>query len=222
MQLFRSFSLNQVIIYLFFNLSQSREVKIVTTMIGAESDKMTASYNLPPFFSFTDNIFNKAVRHILNNDYMKTIILLFVSLCMTIMLHAQVSKTADVTPGNLKTVLTTVEQNTVTNLTLTGTMDARDFKTLRDDMPSLTAIDLSVVRIVFYAGADGSGGQYYNNYAAYTIPYLAFYGCNVLTSVAIPASVTDIGLNAFMEEFYNYSGGYARVYSRFISSEAFC
>ena len=47
-------------------------------------------------------------------------------------------KTVDVTAGNLKTVLNSDELNTVTNLTLTCTINAHDFKTMRDDMPNLT------------------------------------------------------------------------------------
>ena len=64
---------------------------------------------------------------------MKLTSLLIAGLCFTIMLQAQVSKNLEVTAGGLKTALTTEELNTVTKLTLTGTIDARDFKTMRDN-----------------------------------------------------------------------------------------
>ena len=81
---------------------------------------------------------------------MKTIILLLFSLCYTVMLQAQVSKTVIVTPGGLSTALTPRELNTITNLTLTGTIDARNFKTMKDNMPVLAELDLSKVSIVEY------------------------------------------------------------------------
>ena len=63
---------------------------------------------------------------------------------------------------------------TVTNLTVTGTIDARDFKTMRDNMPLLAVLDLSGVTIAAYTGPDGthpSGGLYPEN----EIPGRAFY-----------------------------------------------
>ncbi|MEI6143030.1 MAG: hypothetical protein WCP85_27375, partial [Mariniphaga sp.] len=65
------------------------------------------------------------------------LIFLAVFLFISLILNAQLPKTASVTPGSLGTTLTAIELNTVTNLTLTGTVDARDFKTLRDNMPVL-------------------------------------------------------------------------------------
>jgi hypothetical protein len=64
------------------------------------------------------------------------------------MLQAQVSKTIEVTAGGLKTTLTAEERTTITNLTLTGIIDARDFKTMRDDMPVLTIVDLENISII--------------------------------------------------------------------------
>ncbi len=52
-------------------------------------------------------------------------------------LNAQVTETANVTtPGTLNTVANAY-LSTVTNLTVTGIIDARDFKTMRDSMPLL-------------------------------------------------------------------------------------
>ena len=44
-------------------------------------------------------------------------------------------KTVEITAGGLKSALTKDELNSLTKLTITGTMDARDFKTIRDSMP---------------------------------------------------------------------------------------
>jgi len=74
---------------------------------------------------------------------MKRILLLIVGFSITLMLNAQVSKTLNVSAGGLFSALTPTELSTVTNLIITGTIDARDFKTMRDNMPVLANIDLS-------------------------------------------------------------------------------
>jgi hypothetical protein len=96
-----------------------------------------------------------------------------------------------VSAGNLKTVLSG-QLSTITSLTLTGIIDARDFKTMRDEMPSLTDIDLSGVKIVAYAGYPADG-----------VPEFAFSNMNMaqgktnLNSVILPESVTSIGYSSF-------------------------
>jgi hypothetical protein len=104
---------------------------------------------------------------------MKTIISVLFSLCFTTILQAQISKTAYVTAGNLKIVLTADELNTVTNLNLTGAIDARDFKTMRDDMPVLSEIDMSGVTIAAYSGNEGT--SWTTDYPANAIPQYALY-----------------------------------------------
>ena len=134
---------------------------------------------------------------------MKAIILILYGLCITVMLQAQeVSKTADVTAGNLKTVLSEEELSSVTNLTITGTIDARDFKTMRDDMPLLAELDLMGVTIEAYNGPDGTslwGNEYYPENA---VPEFAFLdgtwtGKKSLDSVVFPESVIQISQFAF-------------------------
>ena len=83
---------------------------------------------------------------------MKKAILFFLSMCITIMLQAQVSKSLECTAGFLADSLTSGEKNTITNLTLTGTIDARDFVTMRDSMPVLAVLDLSGATIATYTG----------------------------------------------------------------------
>jgi len=139
---------------------------------------------------------------------MKLIFLLFISLCITIMLQAQVSKTIQVTAGNLISVLTADELKTVTNLTLTGTIDADDFKTL-SFMPSLAALDLSEVKIVgdgtlVNAIPSQAFGNPNDNLKSIKLPLScdkisehAFSSCSGLTSLIIPRSVSQIGEFAF-------------------------
>ncbi|HEY3372481.1 MAG TPA: leucine-rich repeat protein [Prolixibacteraceae bacterium] len=132
---------------------------------------------------------------------MKPMLLLFIGICLPILLSAQLSKTVEVTAGNLKTVLTDSELSTLTNITLTGTMDARDFKTLRDEMPVLSVIDLSEVIVMAYSGTGGTSWR--TGYPANEFPEYAFWNevthsKTSLVSVLIPSSMTVIGEAAFI------------------------
>ncbi|HEY5591235.1 MAG TPA: leucine-rich repeat protein [Paludibacter sp.] len=110
----------------------------------------------------------------------------------------------NITAGGLATSLSDTEKNTITNLIITGTIDARDFKTMRDDMPQLANIDLSGTMVTEYTGTTGT---FYDasitTYPANTIPQRSFYytatktGKTSLKSFIFPASVTDIGTYAF-------------------------
>jgi len=126
---------------------------------------------------------------------MKKIILLAIGICMFIMLQAQVSKTVNVTAGTLSTLLTANEKTTITDLTITGTIDARDFKTMRDSMQLLTEVDLSAVMIVAYTGTGGT--SYSDFYPANSVPERAFQGKTNLKSVILPSSVTSTSSYAF-------------------------
>lgn len=64
-------------------------------------------------------------------------------------------KSINLTAGNLLTVLTNDELDGISDLTISGTIDARDFKTMRDDMTNLAVLDLSGANIVSYSGANG-------------------------------------------------------------------
>lgn len=132
-------------------------------------------------------------------NIMKPIYLLFIFLCLTIIAQAQVSKTVNITSaGTLKTMLTENELQTITDLTLTGTIDARDFKTMRDNMPSLSILDMGEVTVSHYFGWEGTWDI--NEFPADAIPIGAFSKNNgkySLTSVTLPASINAILGNAF-------------------------
>jgi len=141
---------------------------------------------------------------------------------------AQVTKTISVnSAGSLTELLTATEKTTVTDLTITGSLDARDFKCLRDELSVLSVLDLRNVSIVAYSGNDGTFpsswgfAEYPENilpqYAfnkdvtigklslkqvelplsIHTIGNFAFQYCANLTDVSLPESLTSIGNNAF-------------------------
>ncbi|MDR0566839.1 MAG: leucine-rich repeat protein [Prevotellaceae bacterium] len=94
----------------------------------------------------------------------------------------------------------------VSHLTLTGVIDARDVRFMRDEMPNLKELDLSSVTISAYTGAEGtvpSANKDYSYSAGY-MPEYAFYngavGKATLTSVKLPESnLLVIGNKAFQE-----------------------
>ncbi len=127
--------------------------------------------------------------------------------------------------GGLQAACPPEEQASITKLTISGTMDARDFKTLRDLMPRLESVDLSEVKIIAYDGSQGTATGH-ANYPSNTIPAYAFYNgntsnqtlknialpnntsgignaafshCSRLTTINLPKSITNIGANAFYE-----------------------
>ncbi len=107
----------------------------------------------------------------------------------------------NVTPGNLYNTLEDKICRT-TQLTLKGTMDARDFKTMRDAMPALTDVDLSEVTIVAYTGTEGPNENNNIEYPENEIPSNAFnisscQGHCFLKSIILPTTITSIGPLAF-------------------------
>ncbi len=129
---------------------------------------------------------------------------------MASMLSAQVSKTVTATAGNLRAAFTAAERTTVTNLTVTGIIDARDFKFMRDTLSVLSVLDLSGVNIAAYTGTNGTGGTSSVIYPANEIPqssfFKDFYNPNtILKTVILPNSITSIGEMAF-KKCQNLSG----------------
>ncbi|MDP4238812.1 MAG: leucine-rich repeat protein [Bacteroidota bacterium] len=160
---------------------------------------------------------------------MKKLILLSLCLSLYVMTQAQVSQTAHVTSGGrLSTAIKTVggDLATVTNLTITGTLTAPDFKAMRDSMPLLAVLDMSAATIAAYTGTDGTAGVTSIAYPANEVPAYsclspityqpkatlvtiqfpksatsigdwAFYNCNLTGTLVIPDWVTSIGIRAF-------------------------
>lgn len=106
-------------------------------------------------------------------------ILITILFLVTSGLTAQVSKTVNNAAGGLAAALTSTEKSTITNLTVQGSVDSVDFRTM-NAMPLLAVLDLSGVSIV--------GNK---------IPNFAFANKASLNSVILPSSVTSIGFYAF-------------------------
>lgn len=125
---------------------------------------------------------------------MKKLFLCLTVLCMATMTNAL---TLTSTKGNLATLLnSSYKIDTITELTLNGTIDARDFKTMRDLMPALVNLNLSNVTVSGYSGTGGTsniGTVYTSN----TIPTAAFQGKVSLKSIVIPSNTQAIEWIAF-------------------------
>jgi hypothetical protein len=115
--------------------------------------------------------------------------------------YSQVSLTVNVpNAGGLFGSMTATERNTVTDLTITGFLDARDFVTLRDQIPVLSILDISQANIQEYTGTAGTGGVALRTYPSEEIPYCAFWyngGKTTLTQVFLPQTAHVVGMHAF-------------------------
>lgn len=121
-----------------------------------------------------------------------------------ISLIAQTTKSLNVaTQGNLKNLITTTEQKTITTLTLSGSIDARDFAFMRDKMSVLAVLNLTMVSIKAYTGTDGTNSGVNTVYNANEIPIYAFYDPllftykSTLTTINFPSTTSKIGEKAF-------------------------
>ena len=129
-------------------------------------------------------------------------------LCLIVCgLSAQtVSKTLFVPKaGTLKEQLTKDEANNITHLTLTGKINAKDFKLMRDSMAKLEVLDISNASIMGYMGKEGT---YPNKYYVYPITFVpayafcngesgAFHGKKTLKKILLPTNTINIEDYAF-------------------------
>ncbi|MDP4240267.1 MAG: leucine-rich repeat protein [Bacteroidota bacterium] len=110
-----------------------------------------------------------------------------------------------ISAGTLSTTLTGTQKATITSLQLYGSIDARDFKTMRDSMPLLSEADLYNVTISSYTGTQGTAGVQSTIYPDNTIPQKAFLSDYTLMAVILPPTITSIGDSAFYR-CYELSG----------------
>jgi uncharacterized repeat protein (TIGR02543 family) len=125
---------------------------------------------------------------------MKKLALAITMALMCVFSNAQISKTINVvTPGTLITFFTPEEAKTVTELTITGNIDARDFYFMRDSMTVLTNLDIELVHIAEYKSdlADGIPDE-----AFYRMP--GWPSKKSLRSIKLPKSITFIGDCSFV------------------------
>lgn len=125
---------------------------------------------------------------------------LFCLLCLCIgTASAQVEKTIHVEEaGNLKGQLTEDEAKNITHLTLTGNINAIDFKAMRDDFSKLEFLDLTNAKIKIYAGKKGTyPKEKMNVYAINAIPAYAFTDKKTLKMVILSPDLKSVEQNAF-------------------------
>lgn len=122
--------------------------------------------------------------------------------------HAKVKTTngittvSDIRAGGLERAFV-IGIGSVKHLVINDTIDSRDFQTMRDEMTSLTVLDLTNATIAAYNGYEGTGGLRVYHYSANAIPEFAFYnpatsqGKKSLTSVIFPKTLKSIRDYAF-------------------------
>ncbi|MGE4515190.1 MAG: leucine-rich repeat domain-containing protein, partial [Chryseobacterium sp.] len=117
---------------------------------------------------------------------------------------AQTSKTVTLSSaGTLSASISESEAASVTNLTLSGYIDARDFVFMRDNMKVLSVLNMSAAKIKSYIGMSGTYSGTTKIYAANAVPDYAFFNAatntykSTLTSVTLPSTTVSIGYLAF-------------------------
>ncbi len=131
-------------------------------------------------------------------------LLLLVIVLFSLGLQAQTTLTINTTSGGSlrsKFIINSYDTTALINLTITGVLDAQDFRFMRDGLTSLAVLDISGANIVPYAGPNGPMvGAPTGFYPANELPYCAFFdsqfthhGKPTLTSVILPNTLKNIG-----------------------------
>ena len=99
------------------------------------------------------------------------------------------------TAGHLKDSIAASHKDLikVKRMKVTGTINAHDFKIMRDSMPKLTALNLKDVRI-----KAPTSGFNINDFKDDEIPLEGFWGKKTLTSIVLPDVIKSIGKSAFL------------------------
>lgn len=119
---------------------------------------------------------------------------LFSTLLLTVTVSlASQALNVNVTPGCLYQAVD--EETDVTELAISGSMDARDFLFISETLDQLTTLDLSQVTIVPFNKNVPIFGTYVN-YHGNEIPRTAFFG-KPLRTVILPEGIEGIGYAAF-------------------------
>ena len=128
---------------------------------------------------------------------MKKQLSIIVIALFSLIVSAQVSQTVNVTTAGTLSTLASAYLTTVTNLTVTGNIDARDVKTMRDAMPLLAVLNISAASIQSYIGTGGTSNISSTSYPANEMPSFSFFEKKSLISLTLTNSLTSIGTGAF-------------------------
>ncbi|MCF8378752.1 MAG: leucine-rich repeat protein [Bacteroidales bacterium] len=120
-------------------------------------------------------------------------------------------KNLNITAGGLSTSISKSEMLFISSLTLTGTIDARDFAFMRDSMPELSVLDISTTSIEFYTGEGGTADGNYL-YMANEIPIYCFYNATTQSSkLSITEVYFPVGITSINDMSFYYCAGLKRV-----------
>ena len=136
---------------------------------------------------------------------------LFIGIALTANLFAataqEVKKTYFVSkPGTLISMMTEEEANQVTHLTLTGKINAVDFRHLRDEFKNLQVLDIANASISMYSGKEGTYPDKFYIYMPNFVPAYAFCkmengttkGKSTLKKIILSEKIKNIEDAAFM------------------------
>jgi len=125
-----------------------------------------------------------------------------------------------VTPGTLKSLIAARGELYIFDMKVTGNIDARDIKCLRDNNPALAFLDLTETTISDYIISAGTPDEHLSpanelptsafansrgtsSLVSIKLPNTitaindwAFHGCTALTEIIFPTSITSIGVGA--------------------------
>lgn len=114
---------------------------------------------------------------------------LFISLVTIAVAVAASAIVVDNVAGSLETQITDHE---VVELSVTGTIDARDFRFIADSLTTLKRLDLSQAQIVAYSDSIKPLSGTFFSFAANELPATMLMGSEI-DSLALPQSLTSIG-----------------------------
>ena len=134
---------------------------------------------------------------------MKKINLLLIFCLSALSIYGQTKTVSVTTAGTLSTLITTAETTSISTLTVTGSIDARDFVFMRDNLSVLASLDISGASIKAYTGTVGTYSGVTIIYPANELPLCAFYNANTITykstiaTIKLPSTLKSIGGSAF-------------------------
>jgi len=125
------------------------------------------------------------------------VILFITVLLASLSLIAQPEKSIHLSKaGTLKDSINSADMQTVSKLTLTGMVDARDFAFMRDSLTKLDTLNIRDVTIGAFSGKNILF-EFFREYNANEIPDFAFYYNKAIKEIILPTSIKSIGENAF-------------------------
>lgn len=99
----------------------------------------------------------------------------------------------EIVAGELSKQLSGRDLRSITHITLKGTIDARDIKTIKESLNFLEYIDISGTHVVYYKGRNGVSTTEEYEYLRNVLPPYSFEGKSKLRTLKLPESIVEIG-----------------------------